>query len=306
MDIVIATNRPVLIPGRMVRKGKTSEEMIGEVANKIFSKSTAWKILTSNPTWAADVVSSVTNHSLTVAVDPQASRCDSAIDAAVVCIDRHTLQQAKVRYDHDIWCGAFKSEEYFNLIVNSLPSADSDLVICDIASLNKLGGYDIEHPGLYVRQGNNLILASDYSMCKLVRLRVAILEAFSSLGVKKIKMEDVTDLTLNSNVSVSKELLAIAPKIGISLNRKTSFTIDAEFKGIVDLEKAKLSLLGLTGFPEIKLIGEHLIREPGNVSSVEKRVTLDLSFGLNVEMLTLFQGGFSGGYQREFHVVMRF
>lgn len=309
MDILIATKRPVSNPGRFLRAGKTSDEMIGDVANVIFSKKTAWSLITHSSSWMVDVYDTITAGALSLSLIEKDAPTVDFLDVDCNVIDKKVIKDAKVKFNNPIWSGAFKSEDHYKLIVESLPSDDSDIVICDMASLKSQGFSEVESTGIYVLDQHSLLPAAEFSIKKLERLRVAIFDTFSNLGVKEIVIEDQTDLSVESSVSISKELIALAPKIGLNLNRKTSFEISTKYNerlSYPNVVKAKHAAKGLSSFPELRAIAEYLISEPGSLNSLEKKVVLDLSFGVSADLLTVLQGAFQGGYKRVFHVSLKF
>jgi hypothetical protein len=58
--------------------------------------------------------------------------------------------------------------------------------------------------------------------------------------------------------------------------------------------------------PELLKLAEHAALNPGTLICIKKEISLDIAFGMNINLISLFQGAFEGGYERVFAVNLSF
>jgi hypothetical protein len=307
MDILVVAKTFTGKPGRIVDNEITFKDIAASVADA--------KLLPS--TWGEAAMSifspfAVPTVNISKAIYESVSKSGLAIVDADIqgnVINKKTLLSAKVDYDNPLFQGVFSNKTQYSTLVKNLPSDDSDIIICDPPLAQAIYAATVSQPGVYLAEKNNVIAASKFSEGRLERLRVAILQAFSSLGASRIYVKDMTDITFNAESELPEELVKNAANLKISFSKKLDFDFSVEYnKDNLDIrpENAKEALLFLRCAPELAQTVEHLIANPKAINKIRKTVSLDISFGMKAEVISIFQGAFAGGYNRKFAVEVDF
>jgi len=193
--------------------------------------------------------------------------------------------------------------------VESLPSNDSDIFIGGAEDIRSIYRDPQIESGIYLLHEEKLIKAEDFSRSVFEDLRVAIIDVFSKLGARQIKITDKTEIGGSTEISLSKEVIALAPHLNLDLKRIARFSIDAKLNGVrtahndefvTDIRKK------LKHAPELLKLAEHAALNPGSLIGIEKEINLNIAFGMNANLLSIFQGAFKGGYERIFAVDLSF
>jgi len=307
MDILIVGKHFIGKPGRIVNNEVTLKDIASSIADaKILPTSWGEAALTLfNPllgptaTLGKAIYNSIEKMGLDIV--------ETGIKVNV--IDKKTLLSAGVGYDNPLFQGVFSNKIQFNTLIKNLPSDDSEIVICDPQLAQSIYGAPVPQPGVYLAEKNNVIAASKFSEGRLERLRVAILEAFSNLGASRIYVKDLTDVTLKAESELPKELVKNAANLNISFSKKLDFDFSVDYNRnnlTTSPETAKRALQFLRCAPELAQTVEHLIANPKAISKIRKTVSLDISFGMRAEVVSIFQGSYAGGYNRKFAVEIDF
>lgn len=302
--LFLVTSKPTETPGRYVRKGKTSSEVIGSVANALISTETLKEMFWGGPS-VFRLYEAGQGGGLSVAVQ----KVKSGLLATANAIDKKTALTCNLKHDANLYRGLLVSSKQYELLLKMLPTDDTDIVICGVDEAQALFPASRLRPGIYFQYQDQLIPATDFSTSVFELLRVAIIEIFSKLGAKRISLQDNTDVKAEVKASVSKEVLALAPSLGLNLSRSTRFSLDATLVGtacLVDevfMQKIKEALHIA---PELQKLAEHAAMNPGTLKAVRKDISLNISFGMNINLLAAFQGSFTGGYERALSIKIMF
>ena len=221
-------------------------------------------------------------------------------------ITKKTIGESGIDYDDDLFCGIFKNKKHFEFLLDSFETSDSEIVICNIDEVNNYLTDKSENLGIYFVKDEMIYTASNYSDDMWSYIKEGIIDVFGNLDAKKIYLKDKTNINTNINISFSKELIDIAPEIGLNLNRKCEYEIECEQNGTLNVSKAKMSINKLNMFKDLKVLALQMVDNPKHLKSIKQNVQLDISFGVNMKMLTLLQGSFEGGYSRKFDLYIEF
>lgn len=311
--LLLVTGKDTTNPGRYERKGKTSSEVIGDIANVVFSKETLKGLAQSLSPFNTKLrilgvevdrlQQAYSGLDTSLLVNPA---CDVALKKINV-IDRKTIKESSIQYDSTIFSGMFSSSKQYEIALKALPSNDSDILIAGPRSAKEIFQKDLTS-GIYILHNNQPFSASDFSTSVFEQLRVSIIDVFSSLGAREIKVIDKTDHRLSSTLQVDKEIISLAPKLNLNLKRSSKFNIEASLEGIRSIPDQSQQEIRtkLRDAPELLKIAEYSLKNPGSVKTVKKEISLNISFGLNASLVTVFQGAFEGGYERQFSVEITF
>ncbi|WP_125828571.1 hypothetical protein [Pseudomonas weihenstephanensis] len=312
MDILIVTKKHAGEPGRIKNKAsslysKESLLLLGAGAVSILNPATAGVF---GGLLGKKLGDSLKRLNLNIP-NPreEVSNSKSFIEMKANVIDKKTLVGSGLKYNDEIFSGVFLNKTQYEFMVKNLPSDDSDLVICDPSIAYSIYGVSVSQPGVYIAENNFVVPANNFSGGKLERVRVAILETFSNLGASRISVKDVTDSNIDMKTVLSKDLFKNSVNLGISHSKKLEFDFSVGYNASnssVDLARAKKAVLGLDCVPELSQVAQHLILKPGSTSNIRKTVSLDISFGVKTELVSVFQGSYEGGYNRKFSVEIDF
>ena len=302
--LFLVTSKPTETPGRYVRKGKTSSEVIGSVANALISTETLKEMLLCRGHFLR-LYEAGQGGDLSLAVH----KVKSGLLAAANAIDKKTAATCHLKYDANVYRGLFASSKQYDLLLKMLPTDDTDIVICGVDEAQALFPASRLRPGIHFQYQDQLVPASDFSTSVFELLRVAIIEIFSKLGAKRITLQDNTDVKTEVKANVSKEVLALAPSLGLNLSRATKFSLDATLAGTACQVDEVLMLKikeALHLAPELRKLAEHAALNPGTLKKIRKDISLNISFGMNINLLAAFQGSFTGGYERVLSIELLF
>jgi hypothetical protein len=294
--LFLVTSKPTETPGRYGRKGKTSSEVIGSVANALISTETLKEMFWGGPS-VCRLYEAGQGGDLSLAVQ----NVKSGPLATANAIDKKSALNCHLKHDANLYRGLFVSSKQYELLLKMLPTDDTDIVICGVDEAQALFPASRPCPGIHFQYQDQLVPATDFSISVFELLRVAIVEIFSKLGAKRISLQDNTDIKAEVKACISKEVLALAPSLGLNLSRSSKFSLDATLVGIaclvdeVLLQKIK-EALHLA--PELQKLAEHAALNPRTLKVVKKDISLNISFGMNINLLAAFQGSFTGGYER--------
>lgn len=224
-----------------------------------------------------------------------------------VIVPKKTVIEGEVEYNHEIFKGMFKLKEQFEQIIKNMDSDDSEIIICDADSVANALGLDNIDVGIYtIDNSNHPIKLSNYSQCMWENVKDGIIKTFLNLNANRIYISDKTETSVEAELAISKEVISLAPKLGLNLKRKDIFSFDMKLHGVFDVERASASLYKITAFPELKALAEHIIKNNNSGQSYEGTAFLDVTFGANLNLITIFQGAFSSGYSRELQIKIEF
>ncbi|MGX5832644.1 hypothetical protein ACWIJ6_00460 [Aeromonas piscicola] len=224
-----------------------------------------------------------------------------------VIVPKKTIVDGEVEYNNEIFKGMFKLKEQFEQIIKNMDSDDSEIIVCDAESVTNSLGLDSIDVGIYtIDNTNRLIKLSNYSQCMWENVKDGIIKIFLNLNANRIYISDKTEVSADTIISISKEVISLAPKLGLNLKRRDVFSFDMKLHGVFDVEKASESLYKITAFPELKALAEHIIANNNSGQSYEGVAFLDVSFGADLNLITIFQGAFSSGYSRELQIKIEF
>ncbi|MCF5861533.1 MULTISPECIES: hypothetical protein [Aeromonas] len=224
-----------------------------------------------------------------------------------VIVPKKTVMEGEVEYNHEIFKGMFKLKEQFEQIIKNMDSDDSEIIVCDADSVANAFGLDNIDVGIYTIDNSNIpIKLSNYSQCMWENVKDGIIKTFLNLNANRIYISDKTEASVGAELAISKEVISLAPKLGLNLKRKDIFSFDMKLHGVFDVERASASLYKITAFPELKALAEHIIKNNNSGQSYEGTAFLDVTFGANLNLITIFQGAFSSGYSRELQIKIEF
>lgn len=221
-------------------------------------------------------------------------------------INKKTIISGRVKYDNPIFKGLFKTDNHFQEVIRSLPSTDSEIFICDIDSVNVNYYEDISSVGIYVVNAGKIISSVNYSDQMWSYIREGIINVFGNLNAKKIHMMDETTAQASANINLTSELKKLSAEIGLNFDRKSTYSLYSELNGTLDTLKAEQSLTSLDLVPSLRALAKQMIDNPNQLRKVNHNLSLDISFGIDVGLLTRLQGSFEGGYNRLFKLEMDF
>jgi len=315
VDILVVAKNFTEKPGRLVKTEVTVKKIMSSFSAKALGISAASAFIPG----ASIAVGAVMGKAILDAINKlglevldageAGANSSSHIERKANVIDKKTLLSSNLKYDNPIFSGVFSNKTQYTSLLKNLPSDDSDIVICDPKLAYSIYGVTVPQPGVYLAQKHLVFAANKFSEGKLERLRTAILETFSNLGASRISVKDLTNTNLEASTNISKELIKNAANLDISLSKKLDFDFTIEYNSNnlpIDLTRAKKAVLGLDCTPELSQAAEHLISKPGTISKIKKMVHLDISFGMKAELVSVFQGSYQGGYNRNFAVEIDF
>lgn len=224
-----------------------------------------------------------------------------------ITVTKSVIQNHKVSHDNSIFRGMFSNKKQFSAMLEFLPSDDCQIIVSDIHSLSQITGNENIDVGIYLLcENGKLVKLQNYSNLLWRDLKFGILKTFANLNAKRITINDITDHSIDGKISLGEKILEIAPEIGLNLSKKEDFSFDTELNGIFDIEGAIETVSILKEYPELYAIAMHIIKNPNSGKKIDSNITLDVSFGVNVRLLSIFQGSFAGGYTRKFSVSIAF
>lgn len=219
-------------------------------------------------------------------------------------ISKGTIIDGNLKHNNKIFKGIFKTERHFNEIVNSLPSTDSEICICDINTINKYIIDKVSTVGIYLVGSGRVLSAMNYSDQMWSHVREGILNVFGNLNVKKIHLSDMT--SANAEINISTELKQLSADIGLRFDRRSTYELYSELNGTLDTLKAEQSISELDLVPSLRVLAKQMIDNPTHLKTVKHNISVDISFGVDINLLTRLQGSFDGGYNRVFSLEMTF
>lgn len=205
--------------------------------------------------------------------------------------------------DNRVFDGVFKKPEQLKEILH--PNRMAELIILTKESVQEnFPQTQNVTLGLNIANDDNsmLIPLPDYSNRKWTMLTTSICHIFPYLGAKRLSIRDSTD----TKVQVDIKLKNKAIRCGMDFAMKRTFEIQetfSDYKYEPEFVKDKIYLLNAA--PHIKQKALDLIQSKRN-SVLKFTESLDVSFGLSVDLLVSFQGAFQGGFKREFNVELEF
>jgi hypothetical protein len=306
MKILLITNSPIANPGIVVPNDK--KDFFDLYKEEIESRSVT-DIVFGFPSW--DAAASYFNQK-EVKVHPARPAIGgedgllSKIQYKSLIVPKRTIVKANLDYDSELFCGAFKSGDYFQSMVSLLPTDDSEFVICNIGEVNRNCDKKVSGVGLHLVHESGVSPASNYSNFVWEYLRQGVVEVFGNLNAKRVSLKDKTNIEAAANISLSKSARAAIIEAGLLFDKKCSYEISCELNGTLDTKKASQSLHKLRMFSVLNSLAQQGIENPTHLKSVSQSVQLDVSFGIDVNLLTLLQGAFAGGYTREFDLKIEF
>lgn len=309
MQLLLATNSPIPHPGYIVTESTKRDffEIFGEelkdrgVFDLIYSP---WVTKVIYNYFSQDEVKR-TIYPLKSAISSKPELAGKIYPKSNI-ITKKTLIDAAVKFDDALFYGVFKSKAHYDYILSALPTSDSELVICDVGTINTHSTRKAQGPGFYILRGGEAVPANNYSNSVWSLIHHGIVEVFGNLNAKKIHLKDKTDTSVSSTVSLSEELSALPLELGINLKAKCSYEICCEMNGTLDTYKASQALHKLEMFSALQLLAQQMIDNPTHLKKVAQNVQLDISFGVGIKLLTMLQGSFEGGYTREFDLEIQF
>lgn len=212
-----------------------------------------------------------------------------------------------VEYDNEIFRGLFKLKEQFELIIKNMASDDSEIIICHTDSACQSLGIEQLDIGIYtLNKFHEPIKLTSYSQGMWENIKDGIIKTFINLNAGRIFISDKTVVSADTTLGISKEITALAPKLGLNLNKKDMFSFDMKLNGVFNIDKASKSLYKISDIPELKTLAEHIIENENAGRSYESTAFLDVTFGANLNLITIFQGSFSAGYSRQLEIKIDF
>lgn len=304
--IFLVTNKNSATPGRYIKKEKSKSEVLADLANSLISKETIkeyFTLRTVNTALRLYEAGSGGESSVKAVINKEKNL------TTINAIDKKTLVDCSILYDSSLFKGIFQSKRQYELLIKSLPSNDNDIFIGGIENVRTIFRDPNITDGIYFLHDERLVKSTDFSRSVLEDLRVAIIDIFSKLGAKTIKITDTTDVSGSTEISISKDITALAPHLCLDLKRTNRFSIDAKLNGVrteygdqftADIRKK------LKHAPELLKLAEHAALNPGALICIKKEITLNIAFGMSANLISLFQGTFKGGYERVFTVDLNF
>jgi hypothetical protein len=215
---------------------------------------------------------------------------------------------SKFNHNDTIFRGYFKSKDHLEQVSSLLPGNDIKFIVTNHRNLTKLDP-NIVQPGLYITNvysENRMHSIKDYSIDVWKGVGVGINRVFSNLGAKKITIKDTTSNELKGSLAISEKLLKkLSLELGFNFNRKEKFDLSFELEPAFNKEKAGLHLELLRPADQLYQLASYII-DDGRITSIKQNIDIDISFGLNINALTLLQGSFEGGNQRKLEVDISF
>lgn len=225
--------------------------------------------------------------------------CNS-IENNSIAISKSVAELSDLDRHYEYFNGVVADTKQLKMLIDSLPSDDSMIYISGLDSISRIYGKKITEVGVYVENGRQISRLTNYSLDNWANLQNGIRSTFMNLGARKITILDNTAIEMSSSATVK----------GISSTAKgkriESFAFSATFEPHIDIDKAKASLVYLNQSEGIKSIAEHIIENGNKVLNLSQVISLDVSFGLNADVLKVFQSEFSGGYNRCLDISIEF
>lgn len=304
--LFLVTDKNSAAPGRYIKTGKTNSEIISDIANALISKETLKEYFSlAHLSTARRIYNAGSGGASSLRIIASKEKNLNLINA----IDKKTILESSISHDDSLFNGVFSSKKQYELLVSSLPSNDSDIFIGGTKDVCAIFHDSRITSGIYFLHEERLIKATDFSRFVFEDLRVAIIDIFSKLGAKQINITDTTESGGSAEISISKEITSLATQLNLDLKKTTRFNINAKLSGaktehsdelITDIRRK------LKHAPELLMLAEHATINPGALVSIEKEISLNIAFGMNVNLISLFQGAFQGGYERVFAVHLAF
>ncbi|WP_298392677.1 hypothetical protein [Flavobacterium sp.] len=210
--------------------------------------------------------------------------------------------------NNELFYGIFDNYVQKNKIFESIMKSNggSRMTIIarnEISSSKHFGGEDGKfNYGLYCShpKDENLLIPLENSN-ELIKTMILeeTLRAYEALGAKKILIEDHTEVQLDSKQK-AKNLDA-----GASVNFKKEVLREKEFgKGTFDAERALKSSLFIHDFPNIMTTINGRVN--GNQISERFTETINLSTGLDINVLKIISGNVNFEYKRKWYFEVTF
>ncbi|MDF2392654.1 hypothetical protein GWQ31_14990 [Aeromonas sp. 2MA4] len=321
MDILLVSNTPNSNNGYVTVDGENTDFI--NFINKEFTppediyNTVLWNIKNfaskANIAYAVNILyqAATSKKTLQIKEVPKISSCKKHqrvnLLSQSVIVPKKTVVDGEVEYNHEIFKGMFKLNEQFEQIIKNMDSDDSDIIVCDAESVANALGLDNLDVGIYtIDNSNRPIKLSNYSQCMWENVKDGIIKTFLNLNANRIYISDKTETSVEADLAISKEVISLAPKLGLNLKRRDIFSFDMKLRGVFDVERASESLYKITAFPELKALAEHIIKNNNSGQSYEGTACLDVTFGANLNLITIFQGAFSSGYSRELQIKIEF
>lgn len=227
---------------------------------------------------------------------------DILFDDAIILFSDLINNKYKI-IDHKMFDSVFKKPEQLKEVLPSDRMAEL-IIISKKSALKHFPKTQNIMLGLNVANDDNtmLIPLPDYSNRKWTMLTTSICHIFPYLGAKRIMIKDCTD----KSIKLESKFEAKAIECGMNYAMKRKFEIEETFADCryePDAVKDKIFLLSEA--PHIKQKALDLIQCKRN-SIMKFTESLDVSFGLSLNLLLSFQGAFEGGFKREFNVELEF
>lgn len=308
MKIILISNSKENDPGLRITKN-TKKEFLEIYKDKI-RKESALQLMISGTLVSSvfDYLFQKDNELYTIKLNTENTSKNndpwSIITLNAAIISKETIIDSSIKYNDKLFKGIFKSERHFNEIVKSLPSFDSEIYICDPHTIKQINPHELLPVGIYVMGSGKIIPSRNYSDQMWSHVREGILGAFGNLNVKKIHLIDTTSSSAKSNINA--DLKNLSADIGLNFERKSSYEIISELNGTLDTLKAEQYLSQLDHTPSLKILAKQMIDNPNHLKSIKHNLILDISFGMDIDLLTRLQGSFEGGYNRTFKLEMEF
>ncbi len=207
-------------------------------------------------------------------------------------------------YDAPLFHGLFGSKRELETVMRS-EGGNVDLVIVDQGTARAAfthfsggqfsTGVHLPHP----KDPRVLIPARSYDGDLLREVQAEWVEAFESLGAKRIVIGDATRVTgklTASKADVGGEMRAA---YGASHVDESTYGI-----GTFDPERATRNRRWLRDYPEVWSIVN--ARISGNQVSWRRSIKVNASFGISVDALKLWSAGLEGGYERMYDFFVEF
>lgn len=201
-------------------------------------------------------------------------------------------------YNEQFFQGCFNSEEHFKLVFPS--NTYAELIIVDRKFVNKYfkNTKDIKY-GLNVElEGfEELIPLSHLIEKSWQKLTVLIREVFFNLGAIEIHIKEKKDNT--GNIEFDYKKIESMVKCKINTDFKYDFVFDqTRSNGFYKPENIKHLLPTLEKYaPQFAQSAKEQItmRDKGEIHYSE---TIDMTFGISLNIVAVFQGGFKYGYKK--------
>ncbi|WP_366185552.1 hypothetical protein [Flavobacterium ovatum] len=210
--------------------------------------------------------------------------------------------------DEELFYGLFDNflseENAFRKIMKS--KGGSTLIIIERNSIPKKmhfgGEFGRFNCGLYCShpKDENLLIPLENSN-ELIKTLILeeTLSAYEALGAKKIIIEDKTNINTNGKADTLKAKGSFDQKYGKQILREKLFG-----KGTFDKDRALKDSLFIHDFPNITTTLKGRIN--GNQTSEKFTENINLSVGLDLEVLKLFKGNINFEYNRNWYFEVEF